>query len=137
MTKQAPVIGFSPGERDYVHRELDMFFSTLPTVAEGFQLKTWCGGPEAGKPKVSPVARSLAPMQQPNLPGRVGASTARLFADEAVDVAWRLKVNVCAQTLRNGDEHIAANLEDCDISAASGREDPDVCENLSLNPEYF
>jgi hypothetical protein len=45
MTKQAPVIGFSPGEREYIRRELDMFFSTLPTVAEGFQLKTWRGGP--------------------------------------------------------------------------------------------
>ena len=59
MTKQAPVTGFSPGERDYIRRELDMFFSTLPTVAEGFQLKVWRGGPEAGKPKVSPVGRSL------------------------------------------------------------------------------
>jgi hypothetical protein len=59
MTKQAPVTGFSPGERDYIRRELDMFFSTLPTVAEGFQLKTWRGGPQAGKPKVPPVARSL------------------------------------------------------------------------------
>jgi hypothetical protein len=36
-----------------------MFFSTLPTVAEGFQLKTWRGGPEAGKPKLSPVTRGL------------------------------------------------------------------------------
>ena len=36
-----------------------MFFSTLPTVAEGFQLKTWRGGPQAGRPKVPPVARSL------------------------------------------------------------------------------
>ena len=45
MTKQAPVTGFSPGERNYIRRELDMFFSTLPTVAEGFQLKTWRGGP--------------------------------------------------------------------------------------------
>jgi hypothetical protein len=44
MTKQAPVTGFLPGERDYIRRELDMFFSTLPTVAEGFQLKTWRGG---------------------------------------------------------------------------------------------
>jgi hypothetical protein len=59
MTQKAPIIGFSPGERDYIRRELDMFFSTLPTVAEGFQLKTWRGGPEAGKPKVPPVARSL------------------------------------------------------------------------------
>jgi hypothetical protein len=31
---------FTSGERDYIRRQLDMFFSTLPTVAEGFQLKT-------------------------------------------------------------------------------------------------
>jgi hypothetical protein len=59
MTKQAPTTGFAPAERDYIRRELDMFFSTLPTVAEGFQLKIWRGGPEAGKPKLPPVARGL------------------------------------------------------------------------------
>jgi hypothetical protein len=59
MSKQAPATGFSASERDYIRRELDMFFSTLPTVAEGFQLKTWRGGPQAGRPKVPPVARSL------------------------------------------------------------------------------
>ena len=59
MTKQTPGTGFSPSERDYIRRELDMFFSTLPTVAEGFQLKTWRGGPQASQPKVPPVARSL------------------------------------------------------------------------------
>jgi hypothetical protein len=48
-----------PAERDYVRRELDMFFSTYPTVAEGFQLKTWRGGPQAGQPKLPPPARSL------------------------------------------------------------------------------
>src|ERR1700727_2671460 len=61
MTKMqaAPVTGFTSGERDYIRRELDMFFSTLPTVAEGFQLKTWRDGPEAGKPKLSPIAKGL------------------------------------------------------------------------------
>jgi hypothetical protein len=59
MSKQTPVTGFSANERNYIRRELDMFFSTLPTVAEGFQLKTWRGGPEAGKPKIPPAARSL------------------------------------------------------------------------------
>jgi hypothetical protein len=49
---------FTPGERDYIRRELDMFFSTYPTVAEGFQLKTWRGGPQAGQPKRPPPARS-------------------------------------------------------------------------------
>jgi hypothetical protein len=50
---------FTPGEREYIRRELDMFFSTYPTVAEGFQLKTWRGGPQAGQPKLPPPARSL------------------------------------------------------------------------------
>lgn len=58
-TQSAPVTGFTPGERDYIRRELDMFFSTLPTVAEGFPLKTWRGGPETGKPKLSPSAKGL------------------------------------------------------------------------------
>ena len=50
---------FMPAERDYIRRELDMFFSTYPTVAEGFQLKTWRGGPQAVQPKLSPSARTL------------------------------------------------------------------------------
>jgi len=61
MTKMqtAPAAGFTAGERDYIRRELDMVFSTLPTVAEGFQLRTWRGGPHAGQPKIPPVAKGL------------------------------------------------------------------------------
>jgi 2-hydroxychromene-2-carboxylate isomerase len=55
----APAMAFTPAERDYIRRELDMFFSTLPTVAEGFPLKTWRGGPQAGQPKLPPAAKSL------------------------------------------------------------------------------
>ena len=41
MSKTLPATTrFTPGERDYIRRELDMFFSTYPSVAEGFQLKT-------------------------------------------------------------------------------------------------
>jgi len=58
-TQTAPIIGFTPNERAYIRTELDIFFSTLPTVADGFQLKTWRGGPEAGKPKLSPIAKGL------------------------------------------------------------------------------
>ena len=50
---------FTPAERDYIRRELDMFFSTLPSVAEGFYLKTWRGGPQAGQPKVPPAVRTM------------------------------------------------------------------------------
>lgn len=57
--QRATAAGFTPGERDYIRRELDMFFSTFPTVADGFQLKTWRGGPQAGKPKIPPTAKGL------------------------------------------------------------------------------
>ena len=50
---------FTAVERDYIRRELDMFFSTLPSVAEGFYLKTWRGGPQAGQPKVPQAAAGL------------------------------------------------------------------------------
>src|SRR5580704_13759852 len=51
--------GFTPIERVYIRGQLDRFFSTLPTVAEGFQLKIWRGGPHAKEPKLPPAAKSL------------------------------------------------------------------------------
>ena len=47
------------GEREYIRRELNSFFGTLPSVAEGFQLRTWRGGPLKGQPKLPPAAKSL------------------------------------------------------------------------------
>jgi hypothetical protein len=58
-TPERMIAGFTTGERNYIRRELDIFFSTLPSVAEGFQLKTWRGGPDASKPKLSPIAKGL------------------------------------------------------------------------------
>jgi hypothetical protein len=58
-TRNETAGSFTAGERDYIRRELDMFFSTLPRVADGFHFKTWRGGPLAGQPKVPPPARSL------------------------------------------------------------------------------
>ncbi len=54
-----PDSGFSPEERAYIRRELDMVFSTLPTVADGLQLKIWATGPSKGSPKLSPAAQTL------------------------------------------------------------------------------
>ena len=83
MTKMqtAPPAGFTAGERDYIRRELDMVFSTLPTVAEGFQLRTWRGGPQAGQPKIPPVAKGLLDrgLMQLDTSGRLP----RLFFTEA------------------------------------------------------
>ena len=54
-----PVAGFTPREREYIRRELDVFFSTYPTVAEGLFLRTWRGTLNAGQPKVPPAAASM------------------------------------------------------------------------------
>jgi hypothetical protein len=72
---------FTPGEREYIRRELDMFFSTYPTVAEGFQLKTWRGGPQAGQPKLPPSARSL--LDRGLMWLDVGSRAPRLFFTDA------------------------------------------------------
>jgi hypothetical protein len=50
---------FTSGEREYIRRELDQFFSTLPSVAEGFQLRTWRGGPQKGQPNLPPPAKAV------------------------------------------------------------------------------
>ena len=55
----ANTAAFTPGKREYMRRELDRFFSTWPSVADGFQLRTWRGGPQAGQPKVPLVAQGL------------------------------------------------------------------------------
>jgi len=52
-------VTLTSGEREYIRRELDAFFGTLPSVAEGFQLRTWRGGPLKGQPKLPPAAKSL------------------------------------------------------------------------------
>ena len=57
--QKAMIAGFTTAERDYIRRNLDQFFSTLPTVADGFLLKTWRSGPQAGQPKVPLPAKGL------------------------------------------------------------------------------
>jgi len=57
--KTAAADAFTSGERDYIRRELDRFFSTLPSVADGCQIRTWRGGAQAGQPKVPLAAKGL------------------------------------------------------------------------------
>jgi len=81
------VATFTAREREYIRRELDGFFSTLPSVAEGFQLKTWRGGPKAGKPKLSPTATALLDRGLMRLD--TGQRLPRLFFTEAGLTALR------------------------------------------------
>ena len=62
MSASDPIAGaavFTPSEREYIRRELDQFFSALPSVANGFQLRTWRGGSQPGQPKVPLAAKGL------------------------------------------------------------------------------
>jgi hypothetical protein len=51
--------GLTPDERAYIRRELDLFFSTLPRVADGLYPRTWRGGPQAGQLKLPLAAQGL------------------------------------------------------------------------------
>jgi hypothetical protein len=59
LSEDAVTTDLAPIERAYIRTQLDRFFSTYPTVAEGFQLKVWRGGPQAKEPKLPPAAKSL------------------------------------------------------------------------------
>ena len=59
LSENAVAADLTPIERAYIRTQLDRFFSTYPTVAEGFQLKVWRGGPQAKEPKLPPAAKSL------------------------------------------------------------------------------
>ena len=59
LSENAIATDLTPIERAYIRTQLDRFFSTYPTVAEGFQLKVWRGGPQAKEPKLPPAAKSL------------------------------------------------------------------------------
>lgn len=72
---------FTPKERDYIRGQLFMHFSTLPSVAEGFMLKTWAGGPNKGQPKVPQVAAGLLARGLVRL--EPGGRWARLFFTDA------------------------------------------------------
>ncbi len=90
MTKiqNSPTTEFTPREREYIRRELDQFFSTLPSVAEGFQLRRWRGGPQAGQPKISPTAQGLIDRGLMRL--EVGERLPHLFFTEAGLAALRV-----------------------------------------------
>ena len=58
-SEHAKAAEFTAAERNYIRNQLDQFFSTLPTAAEGLQLRAWKTGPQAGRPKLPPAAKSL------------------------------------------------------------------------------
>lgn len=90
-----PLAGFTPGERAYIRQELDQFFSTLPTVAEGFMLKIWRSGPNEGQPKVPATAqglveRGLMRAEPANRPPRLYFTEAGIVALRAMMADGRL-----------------------------------------------
>ena len=87
-THNAYPLPLHPQEREYIRRELDMFFGTLPSVAEGFQLRTWRGGPLAGQPKVPPPVRTM--VERGLVEIRIGTRVPKVHFSEAGLAALRL-----------------------------------------------
>jgi hypothetical protein len=50
---------FTPAERAWLRQELGVHFGVGPQIADGLLLRTWKSGPEKGKPKLPPAARSM------------------------------------------------------------------------------
>ena len=65
-----------------------MFFGTLPSVAEGFLLRTWRGGPLAGQPKVPPAVRTM--VERGLVEIRTDARVPKVYFSEAGLTALRL-----------------------------------------------
>ena len=80
---------FDAREREYIRRELDIFFGTLPSVAEGFQLRTWRTGPHAGNPKVPPALRSMVDRGLMEIRTGTGLFACRAFFTETGVAALR------------------------------------------------
>jgi hypothetical protein len=78
----------TPKEREYIRRELDIFFGTLPSVADGFQLRTWRGGPSARQPKIPPPLRTM--VDRGLMEVRMGAPMPKAYFTESGLAALRL-----------------------------------------------
>ena len=87
LSESPAATGLTPDERAYIRRELDLFFSTLPRVADGLYLRTWRGGPQAGQPKVPLAAQGLLARGLVRLDASLRPP--RLFFTEAGLVALR------------------------------------------------
>lgn len=87
MPENPAAAAFTSPEREYIRRELDQFFGTFPAVADGFQLKTWRGGPQKGQAKLPPPAKTLIERDLMRLDQ--ATKLPRLFFTEAGLVALR------------------------------------------------
>jgi len=79
---------FTPKEREYIRRELDIFFGTLPSLAEGFQLRTWRSGPHARQPKIPPPLQTM--VDRGLMEVRMGAPVPKAFFTKSGLTALRL-----------------------------------------------
>ena len=78
---------FTPAERAWLRQELGVHFGAGPQIADGLFLRSWKSGPEKGKPKLPPAARSMLDRGLIEIrPGRIGYSA---FLTEAGLTALR------------------------------------------------
>ena len=115
--------GLTPDERAYIRRELDIFFSTLPRVADGLYLRTWRGGPQAGQPKVPLAAQGLLARGLVRLDA--SRRPPRLFFTEAGLAALRAMMADARLASPTAFAHVRQELG---IDPGRGEERPGRCE---------
>ena len=69
-----PPSPFSAAERALLRLEFMVRFGQAPRLADGIWLRSWRGGPQAGKPKIPPAVASMLERDLVELaPARIGA----------------------------------------------------------------
>jgi hypothetical protein len=101
---------FTPAERAWLRQELGVHFGAGPQIADGLFLRSWKSGPEKGKPKMPPAARSMLDRGLIEIrPGRIGYSA---FLTEAGLAALRQLV-LDARAMTQAGSGICGNSWAC------------------------
>jgi hypothetical protein len=86
---------FTLAERAWLRQELGVHFGAGPQIADGLFLRSWKSGPEKGKPKLPPAARSMLDRGLIEIrPGRIGYSA--LFTEAGLTALRQLVLDARA-----------------------------------------
>ena len=55
----SPSNAFTASERNFIRLELGQHFGSFPSIAEGFILRVWRSGPQAGQPKLPKPVQTM------------------------------------------------------------------------------
>ena len=102
---------FTPAERAWLRQELGVHFGAGPQIADGLFLRSWKSGPEKGKPKLLPAARSMLYR---------GAERGRDFLPEIDEPAVILRTMTTGREVVEDYGHVGLTLRDHPVAFLRG-----------------